>query len=240
MYMVEDHLYFRQYNFHKKKLVLHRASMKFYQQYLHDKNCTVEYVDAFNPLSALSNLFELLQINKIKQVNYCDTADYLLERRLKRYANKNQIQLNRFDSPCFLNSLRDLENYFGQTDHYFLHNFYKHERKRLSVLIKDDKPVGDKWSFDTENRKRLPKGVSPLPIADVANDQYITEAQAYVQQSFPDNPGSADDFNFPVTYEDAENRLNDFLKNRFDLFGLFRMLCRRKSLFFFILFYPLR
>ncbi len=231
--MVEDHLYFRQYNFHKKKLLLHRASMKFYQQYLQDKNYTVKYIDAFSQLSALNNLFQQLRIDKIVEVNYCDTADYLLERRLKRYGNKNHIQLNKFDSPGFLNSQRDLQNYFGKTDHYFLHDFYKHERNRLSVLIKDNKPVGDRWSFDTENRKKLPKGVLPLPIAAVANDQYITEAQAYVQQHFPGNLGSESEFNFPVTYEDAENRLDDFLKNRFDLFGPFQDAMQEKEPFLF-------
>ncbi|MBA4139514.1 MAG: cryptochrome/photolyase family protein, partial [Segetibacter sp.] len=233
VYMVEDHLYFRQYNFHKKKLLLHRASMKFYQQYLQDKNYTVKYIDAFSQLSALNNLFQQLRIDKIVEVNYCDTADYLLERRLKRYGNKNHIQLNKFDSPGFLNSQRDLQNYFGKTDHYFLHDFYKHERNRLSVLIKDNKPVGDRWSFDTENRKKLPKGVLPLPIAAVANDQYITEAQAYVQQHFPGNLGSESEFNFPVTYEDAEKRLDDFLKNRFDLFGPFQDAMQEKEPFLF-------
>ncbi|MEM8567480.1 MAG: cryptochrome/photolyase family protein, partial [Bacteroidota bacterium] len=29
--LVEEHLYFTQYKFHKQKLLLHRASMKFYQ-----------------------------------------------------------------------------------------------------------------------------------------------------------------------------------------------------------------
>jgi deoxyribodipyrimidine photolyase-related protein len=34
IYLVEENLYFQQYNFHQKKLVLHRASMKFYEQFL--------------------------------------------------------------------------------------------------------------------------------------------------------------------------------------------------------------
>jgi len=32
--LVEDPLFFTQYNFHIQKLVLHRASMKFYEQHL--------------------------------------------------------------------------------------------------------------------------------------------------------------------------------------------------------------
>ena len=34
VYLVEEDLFFRQYSFHKSKLVFHRASMKYYQDYL--------------------------------------------------------------------------------------------------------------------------------------------------------------------------------------------------------------
>jgi len=38
VYLTEEFLFFRQYKFHKQKLVLHRSSMKFYQDYLERKN----------------------------------------------------------------------------------------------------------------------------------------------------------------------------------------------------------
>ena len=34
VYLVEEHLFFHQYRFHKQKLVLHRASMRYYADYL--------------------------------------------------------------------------------------------------------------------------------------------------------------------------------------------------------------
>ena len=34
IYLIEEFLFFRQYNFHKQKILLHRASMKFYENYL--------------------------------------------------------------------------------------------------------------------------------------------------------------------------------------------------------------
>ena len=37
VYLVEETLFFNQYNFNKKKLVLHRASMKFYEDELSAK-----------------------------------------------------------------------------------------------------------------------------------------------------------------------------------------------------------
>ena len=39
-------------------------------------------------------------------------------------------------------------------------NFYKKQRKRFDILMEsNDTPVGGKWSYDTENRKKLPKGI---------------------------------------------------------------------------------
>ena len=44
-------------------------------------------------------------------------------------------------------------------------NFYKIIRKKSGILMVDDKPIGDKWSYDLENRKKLPKNISiPQPL----------------------------------------------------------------------------
>ncbi len=38
--------------------------------------------------------------------------------------------------------------------------FYQWQRERFNILIDDTfRPVGGKWSFDTENRKKLPSDV---------------------------------------------------------------------------------
>lgn len=50
VYLVEEHLYFKHYNFHKKKIAFHRASMKFYESYLESKNTKVIYIESFDEL----------------------------------------------------------------------------------------------------------------------------------------------------------------------------------------------
>lgn len=46
VYLVEEYLFFNQYKFHKQKLVLHRASMKYYADYLIKNMIATHYVDA--------------------------------------------------------------------------------------------------------------------------------------------------------------------------------------------------
>ena len=61
IYLVEESLFFNQYNFHKQKIAFHRASMKFYENYLQSKNCEVIYIDSFNELGDVRVLIPYLK-----------------------------------------------------------------------------------------------------------------------------------------------------------------------------------
>ena len=45
-YVIEEFLFFKQFNFHKQKIAFHRSSMKFYESYLKSKNKDVHYIDS--------------------------------------------------------------------------------------------------------------------------------------------------------------------------------------------------
>ncbi len=47
------------------------------------------------------------------------------------------------------------------------------------------------------------------------------EAQQYVEQHFPDNPGSVEDFNYPVTHEASQKWLRCFLREKLISFGIY-------------------
>jgi deoxyribodipyrimidine photolyase-related protein len=46
VYLIEEELYFNQFNFHQKKLLLHRGSMRYYADYLQKEGYTVNYIEA--------------------------------------------------------------------------------------------------------------------------------------------------------------------------------------------------
>ena len=53
-----------------------------------------------------------------------------------------------------------LEQHFGSGKKPFMAKFYEMQRKRLGVLLDaDGGPLGGRWSFDADNRKKLPKGI---------------------------------------------------------------------------------
>ena len=46
-FMIEEYLFFNQYNFHKQKIYFHRCSMKNYLNYLKNKKLTVKYINSY-------------------------------------------------------------------------------------------------------------------------------------------------------------------------------------------------
>ena len=222
-YLVEEHLFFTQYPFHKEKLVLHRASMKAYEQYLLQEGYQVQYIDSTDALHDCRLLIAHLAKQKCADISMIDPVDYLLMRRIKRACASNHIKLQVMESPSFLNTLSGTQNYFDTKKKYFQTDFYTAQRKQRNLLLTPDgKPVGGKWTFDAENRSKFPKKeiVPKLPAS--ASNAYVEEAEAYVQKNFPNNYGAIyKDHLFAINFEDAQKWLDNFLAERFEKFGVY-------------------
>lgn len=218
VFLVEDALYFRQYPFHQQKLVLHRASMKHHAAFLAARGIEVVYLDsAVAPDMAAA--VRAVTATGAGAAHYIDPVDDWLGQRLQREARKAGLALHMHATPMFLAAPDFLQARFAGTRRFFMAHFYQAQRKALGVLVENGKPVGGRWSFDTENRKRLPKGLAPPPLARPVPDAIVREAIGYVEQHFGHNPGRAAEFAYPVTYDGARAWLEDFIAHRLPRFG---------------------
>ena len=93
VFLVEEWLYFNQYQFHKQKLILHRASMQFYKQYLTQQGFEVDYIEAIDVNNDVRKLIEHLAEQKITTVHFVDVVDNWLDKRLVQTANNTGIKL---------------------------------------------------------------------------------------------------------------------------------------------------
>ncbi len=50
--------------------------------------------------------------------------------------------------------------------------------------MKAGKPIGGKWTFDTENRKKYPKNRKAPSIHFPESNQYYEEAKKYTEENF--------------------------------------------------------
>ncbi len=219
LYLLEDPLYFTQFQFHTQKLVLHRASMRYYEGYLQNKGYTVHYIEATKS-SSLENVIITLAKKDCKEIFYTDTTDYLLERRLARFSKRYSIKITKKDTENFLMTVHEFGAMLGKNKKYFMAPFYIQQRKKLNILIeKDGSPVGGQWSFDEDNRKKLPKNISIPAHPTYTENSFVKEAKIYAQQSFTQAYGSVDTFNYPVTHTQALEALHNFLYRRMQQFG---------------------
>lgn len=99
--------------------------------------------------------------------------------------------------------------------------FYREMRQRYGVLMKQGKPEGDAWNFDSENRKSFGKEGPPLHLAPrrFEPDALTQEVIAMVNVRFADHPGDLAAFDWPVTSEEAALTLEDFIHHRLSEFG---------------------
>jgi deoxyribodipyrimidine photolyase-related protein len=210
--LVEEPRYFTDFNFHRLKLMYHRASMKKYESLLKKERIDVEYIDFKKVNSSFYSKYN-------KESNYYfNPIDHKLFSKLKIKLKKATM----VDNLNFLLTPKEIEenkNVFYKNNKYSHDLFYKFQRERLEILVKNNKPVGGKWSYDNENRKALPKGIKIPKVPKNKKDKYFTEAKNYVEKNFPKNYGSTEEWPFPIDTKGAIKWLKDFIKKRLDKFG---------------------
>lgn len=219
--LIEDELFFSQYKFHKQKLILHRSTMRMYERELHSKGFETMYFNA-TQFTILQAVFISLVDQGFNYIHMVEPDDYLLDRRLKRFAKQYNIQLKYYASPGFLCTTQYLDEFFDDKRRYFLTEFYIAQRKRMNVLVEGNQPVGGKWTFDTENRKKLPATVHVPPLPKLSDNAAVTEAREYVEKHFNGNYGTSESFVYPVTRRDAALWLDNFLEQRFVHYGIYQ------------------
>ena len=163
VFMIEDSLFFgdpvHPARFHKQKLWLHRASMTRYRDRLRKNGIPVEYIEYQHGASPLRNLFHGQLKGTTDLLVVADVHDDLLRRRLKRLCDSGGIDLEWLETPMFLNSPETNAKYREGKKRWFMADFYKFQRRRLDILMEDGSPKGGEWSFDAQNRKKVPKSL---------------------------------------------------------------------------------
>lgn len=206
---------------HKQKLWLHRASMARYRDYLIARGFNTTIWPYEQNEGACLRLFQSLRDQRIDRVIMADPVDFIAEKRLTAAAQLTEITLDIRPSPGFLNTQADNLAWSAGRKRWFMAEFYKSQRRRLNMLMDGDQPVGGQWSFDEENRKKVPKTLlKSLPWIDWPRDDVLDQtAKTSVLADFPDALGNLDEVYYPTSHKDAADWLAQFLERRFDRFG---------------------
>lgn len=224
VYLVEDPLFFSQYPFHRQKLMLHRASMQSYAKHLRGKRVRVEIIEAAT-LNHTADVAERIVADGHDRVHCIDPDDTNLLQRLASGCRGRALELEVTEHPDFLTTPGQMEGFTQGKSKLFFTQFYIEQRKRLGILLDDDgKPLGGKWSFDTENRRKLPAGItvpeSPMDaVRATPETREAIEARRYVDSQFPKSLGTAGPLLYPHDRTTALQQLDAFVEQRLGMFG---------------------
>jgi len=203
--LIEHPYYFTRLNFHKQKLVLHRASMKSYKSYIKSRfknTVKVDYIECNDYKTGLLEKYP----NKI----IFDPVDIPIKKEFKDHNTELK------DKKAFLFSKSDLESFHkGKENHKrILHkDFYSWSLSKLPKLQK----YIDK-SYDEENRKVYKDDKQIFKIKHNTTKN-VKDALAYVQKTFPNNYGNVNTFIYPTTHKEATKWFHNFLNYRLIHYG---------------------
>ena len=217
LFLIEEFLFFNQYQFHKQKILFHRISMQKYLLYLKQLKLNVNYIEAQDSRSDIRELINVLKTKGYTKIQIIDPTDDWLLQRIEDAANKYELDVEKYPSPLFLNHNLD---FFSPKKKYFQTSFYKKQRVSLQLLVDDQqKPEGGKWTFDAENRKPFPKKNIPPKVTYPKVDSFHKEGLEYTQLNYSKNPGSTNEFIYPTDHQEAQQWLDEFIEVRFEKFG---------------------
>ncbi len=222
--LVEEGLFFNQYNFHKQKLLFHRASMKFYADYLLSRKNKVLYIESHEAESDIRKLLPFLRKRGVDHIHYVDVTDNWLQQRIVLAARQLDIKFEIHTSPLFMNSYKDSVSFFSGKRRFRQTEFYILQRKRWNILLSEEKkPLGGKWTYDSDNRVKYPKDKQAPLLPVVKPGKYHEEAHRYVQKHFSSNYGSIEkNLYYPDTFEATKKWLEAFFHDRFFDYGTYQ------------------
>ena len=238
--IVEDPIYFadgeRDLKFNLLKLIFQRACMKYYEDYLIKnltKHQTIIYLE-YEKNPAYWMKYIKSEYGNNNKISIIKPYDHMLEDRIDKFSKQYKQILLLYQNPSFLNTDSDLEIYMksrsGKTKT-FMYNFYVWNRHHHNVLLKNNKPIGGKYSFDEENRKSIPehytneqkKLLEPKNYYNQNTKKYYDEAINYCEKTFTNyhkklyQPTNV--YLYPITHQDAIIHFNNFIKYKLKYFG---------------------
>ena len=207
--LLEHDYFFTRYKFHKLKLVLHIASMKY-------------YCDNNDDIILTKNLKKFLKENNPRKIKLYNPVENDLLDEINKLAKIYDIEI--YDTPYFLNSIDDnieIKNKMKSIRHDL---FYKNQRIKYDLLIDNndnnsEKPLFGKWSFDELNRNKFPANITEPIEYKINTDKYTKYAIKYVEKHYKDNYGEIKHFIYPISRKSSLLWLKQFIKHKLLDFG---------------------
>ncbi len=212
---------------HKLRLVLFFSAMRHFREELEGKGYRVCYATLEDPTNLGGFTGEIdrwVRATRAEKLILAKPGDFRVEQAIVSTAEKAACPLEIRADRHFICSPEEFGAHAAGRKTLLLETFYRGLRRSHGVLMDGDRPVGGRWNFDTDNRASFGRdGPGPLRRPRSFRPDAITrEVIAMVERRFPDAPGTASSFDYPVTGDQARTALDDFIAHRLAKFGTYQ------------------
>jgi len=210
---------------HIQKVIGFFAAMQEFSKELQAKGHHVIYFylnDTNNKQSFEGNLKALLTEGNHTKFEFQEPDEYRVDEHLKHFCATLSIPFNCVSSEHFLSERHFLSQFFEGKKTYLMESFYRQMRKKHSILMDGSNPVGGKWNFDADNRKKIPANhVVSLPLI-FSND--TSEIEIEIQKANVKTIGNVNSkqFLWPKNRSQSLELLDFFVEHCLPFFGTFQ------------------
>ncbi|NJK72585.1 MAG: hypothetical protein HC926_04675 [Synechococcaceae cyanobacterium SM2_3_60] len=210
--LIESLAWVQQRRYHAQKLVLVWSAMRHFAANLEAAGDRVVYCEAADFSTALQMVCQTEQLGELW---LWQPADYPFRQQVSALALPCPLKI--LPNPLFIWSDTAISTWFAGRKRWLLEDFYREGRRRWQVLLDEGKPVGDRWNYDSENRRPPKTGLQPPPPLDTVPDAITKAVLAKVKtlSTF----GEAEPFRWAVSRSRALELLQHFCTVNLPDFG---------------------
>ncbi len=222
--LYENHQDFTEVKHHKKKIAFQISCMRHFKELLQQKKIKVIHHainTKDNKASYINKIKKIVEQKKISEIVITKPSSYNKLQEIKKIKNFCKIEILADDR--FLMSDDDFSSWADGKKELRMEFLYRLARKKHNILIKDNKPIGGKWNYDSSNRSPISDDKLKIPKQKIIKlDEISQECCQLVEKNYGSHFGDIDPFYFATTRKDALKILDDFIKNRLPLFGKYQ------------------
>jgi Uncharacterized protein related to deoxyribodipyrimidine photolyase len=203
---------------HKQKLALTFAAMRRFADELERDGWRVLYTkltDAENAGSLVGEFARRAEEVGAEEVLTLAPGEW----RLRETFDSAPIKIRQLPDDRFICSEKRFADWAKGRKELRMEWFYREMRRETGLLMEGDDPAGGTWNYDKENRKPAQPDLFREPAPTFRKDTLVQEVLDMVAAEFPDNFGTLEEFNWPVSRAQAERALEHFISHNLCDFG---------------------
>jgi deoxyribodipyrimidine photolyase-related protein len=207
---------------HKQKIAFLFSAMRHFADNLRQEGVRVDYValdDPGNTHSFTGELERAVKRHGAAEVIVTEPGEWRVWEMMLDWREAMPVPLHIRSDDRFICSRDEFGRWAEGRKQYRMEFFYREMRRKTGLLMQGDDPEGGQWNFDQENRKALPKGLTPPERLRFPPDAITAEVLALVERRFGGHFGDLAHFGWAVTRADALEALRHFITHCLGGFG---------------------